>query len=360
MALQDLTPQLRTRLGRVERLVGLFLLATILLAVVALGFYIRHIAKARGWFTLTVPYYTMIGDATGLRVGSPVLMKGFVVGEITRVDTTDWTPWHIENNYNVFVGFIVRHPYHGYIWTDSKVKLGAGGFLGDRSLEIIRGSVGMVTVVAKEGQPARMLSEKYAWKPAETNLSYLTEKEAPNGFYLTAIEEQPLPARLTDIANQVNDALPGVFAMTNQVNIALGNLTNITAQLAGTMPKVDGAIADARLLIGDLRPALQKPGGLGELVLPTNLNTQITLLVSNLNPGSGPLAITLSNVNQRLSDIGLTLTNVNHQLGQNTNLLADANKLTRDVGSLASSIETLLRKHWIFRSAFKTNEAKKK
>jgi ABC-type transporter Mla subunit MlaD len=360
MALQDLTPQLRTRLGRVERLVGLFLLATILLAVVALGFYIRHIAKARGWFTVKVPYYTMIGDATGLRVGSPVLMKGFVVGEITRVDTTDWSPWHIENNFNVFVGFIVRHPYHGYIWTDSKVKLGAGSFLGDRSLEIIRGSTGFKTVIADPGQPALILTEKYAWKPAETKTNYLTEAEAPNGYYLTADEEQPLPVRLTEIANQVNDALPGVFAMTNQVNIALGNLTNITAQLAGTMPKVDGAIADARLLIGDLRPALQKPGGLGELVLPTNLNTQITLLVSNLNPGSGPLAITLSNVNQRLSDIGLTLTNVNHQLGLNTNLLADANKLTRDVGSLASSIETLLRKHWIFRSAFKTNEAKQK
>ena len=249
---------------------------------------------------------------------------------------------------------------HGYVLTDSRVKLGAGDFLGARSLEVVRGSTGMVTVVAKGGQSARILSEAYAWKPRETNLAYLTEPEAPKGYYLRADEEKPLPVRLTEIANQVNDALPGVFAMTNQVNIALGNLTNITAQLASVMPKVDGAIADARSLIGDLRPALQKPGGLGELILPTNLNAQMTLLVSNLNPGSGPLANTLSNVNQRLGDIGLTLTNVNRQLSQNTNLLADANKLTRDVGSLAGSIETLLRKHWLFRSAFKTNEAKKK
>lgn len=360
MALQDLTPQLRTRLGRVERLVGLFLVATVLALVTAFGFYLRHIAKERGWFTVKVPYYTMIGDATGLRVGSPVTMKGFVVGEITKVETTEWSEWHRENNLNVFVGFIVRDPYHGYIWTDSKVKLGAGSFLGDRSLEIIRGSTGKVTVIAKPGQPARLLSEKYAWKPAETNLNYLTEAEAPSGFYLTAEEEQPLPVRLTEIANQVNAALPGVFAMTNQVNIALGNLTNITAQLASTMPKVDGAISEATALVSALKPALERPGGLGELILPTNLNTQVTLLVSNLNPGSGPLAITLSNVNQRLSDIGLTLTNVNQQLGQNTNLLADANQLTRDVGSLSVTIETLLRKHWLFRSAFKTNEAKKK
>lgn len=360
MALQDLTPQLRTRLGRVERLVGLFLLVSVLLSVVALASYIRHIAKKRGWFTVTVPYYTMIGDATGLRVGSPVIMKGFVVGEITRVDTTEWSEWHRQNNYNVFVGFIVRDPYHGYIWTDSRVKLGAGGFLGDRSIELVRGSTGLVTVVTSEGQPTRILSEKYAWKPAETNMAYLTEEEAPNGFFLTAEEEVPLPTQLTLIANQVSDALPGVFAMTNQVNIALGNLTNITAQLASTMPKVDGAITEATKLVSAITPSLQKPGGLGELVLPTNLNTQITLLVSNFNPGSGPLAVTLSNVNQRLTDIGLTLTNVNHQLGQNTNLLADANQLTRDVGSLSVTIDTLLRKHWIFRSAFKTNEAKKR
>jgi ABC-type transporter Mla subunit MlaD len=360
MALQDLTPQLRTRLGRVERLVGLFLLVTLVVLLVAVAYYIRHTAKQRGWFTVKVPYWTMVADATGLRVGSPVVMMGFSVGEITKVEPTDLTEWHRENNYNVFVGFEMRHPYHGYVWTDSRVKLGAGDFLGARSLEVVRGSTGNVTVVTKDGQPARVLSDKYAWKPVETNFSYVTLKEEPKGYYLVADQEKPLPVRLTEIANQVNDALPGVLSMTNQVNIALGNLTNITAQLAATIPKIDGAIADARSLIGDLRPALQKPGGLGELLVPTNLNTQLTLTLSNLNPGSGPLATTLSNVNQRLFDIGITLTNVNQQLGQNTNLVADANQLTRDVGSLASSVETLLRKHWLFRSAFKTNVAKKK
>lgn len=360
MALQDLTPQLRTRLGRVERLVGLFLLVTLVMLLVAVAYYIRHTAKQRGWFTVKVPYYTMVGDATGLRVGSPVTMVGFNVGEITKIEPTDWSSeWNQQNGYNVFVGLTIRHPYHGYILTDSRVKLGAGDFLGARSLEIIAGKSGIVTVVVKEGQPVRVLKDDYFWKPKE-NFDYLTVKEAPKGYFLAALEEKPLPVRLTEIANQVNDALPGVFAMTNQVNVALGNLTNITAQLAGVMPKVDGAIADARALMGDLRPALQKPGGLGELILPTNLNTQITLLVSNLNPGSGPLANTLSNVNQRLTDVGLTLTNVNQQLSRNTNLLADANQLTRDVGSLSVSIETLLRKHWLFRSAFKTNEAKKK
>ena len=138
---------------------------------------------------------------------------------------------------------------------------------------------------------------------------------------------------------------------------AQGSLDAMVAAMAA----VRGLAVALMKIANDMRWLASGPRcGLGELILPTNLNTQVTLLVSNLNPGSGPLAITLSNVNQRLSDIGLTLTNVNQQLGQNTNLLADANQLTRDVGSLSVTIDTLLRKHWIFRSAFKTNEAKKK
>jgi len=50
MALQDLTPQLRTRLRRVEKIVSLFVvLATVLLAA-GFVFYLHQTAKRRGWF----------------------------------------------------------------------------------------------------------------------------------------------------------------------------------------------------------------------------------------------------------------------------------------------------------------------
>ena len=73
MALQDLTPQLRTRLGRIERVVGLFVSLATLLLLAGFAYYVYHTAQRKGWLVTKVPYYTMIDSATGiLNTGSPV------------------------------------------------------------------------------------------------------------------------------------------------------------------------------------------------------------------------------------------------------------------------------------------------
>src|SRR5262245_61555972 len=60
MALQDLTPQLRTRMGRVERWVGLFVLGAALLLLGAFAYYIAHTAHRKGWFLTKVPYFIYV------------------------------------------------------------------------------------------------------------------------------------------------------------------------------------------------------------------------------------------------------------------------------------------------------------
>ncbi|MBN8249529.1 MAG: MCE family protein [Verrucomicrobia bacterium] len=357
MALQDLTPQLRTRLGRVERLVGLFLILTVALMLSGLAYFVHHTAKERGWFVEKFPYYTYVKEVTGIKVGTPVTMMGFTVGEVTLVDQAPPDPYFVNEELFVYIGFKVRSPYEGYIWTDSRVKVGGGDFLGSRTLEITRGSVGEVTVKhVPDGEPL-MLSDAMVYDPKLTNRNYLPLAEAGKGkgFWLKASESQALQQRLSEIAGTVNQALPQVFGLTNQIAATLSNLTSVTAQLKDSMPKLQAAVDSMNGLVADVRPALQKPGGIGELLLPTNLNQQLALTLSNLDPGSGPIALTLSNLNGRMADVGVALSNVNLQLGQNTNLLADANQLTRNVGSLADTIQTLLTRHWLFRSAFKTN-----
>jgi hypothetical protein len=357
MALQDLTPQLRTRLGHVERLVGLFLIITVALMLAGLIYYIKHTAEERGWFVEKFTYYTYVPEATGIKLGTPVTMMGFKIGEVTELDQMEMGSWFLTNNYNVFIGFKVREKYCGYIWTDSKVKIGAGDFLGTRTIEVTRGSEGMITVKEAKDEPPLMLSDNYLYTPGMTNRIYLPLERIKKGFWLQARESEPLQQRLTDIADAVNDALPQVFALTNQLASTLSNFASVSAQLKDTLPKLDTAVQGMNGVINDLRPALQKPGGIGELLVPTNLNSQLTLTLSNLNPGTGPIALTLSNLNGRMADVGVALSNVNRQLGQNTNLLADANQLSRDVGSLARTFVTLLKRHWLFRSAFRTNSS---
>lgn len=355
MALQDLTPQLRTRLSQVERLVGIFLIVAVLLMLAGLVYYVRQTAKERGWFVQKIPYYTYVAEVSGIKVGMPVTLMGFTVGEVTKIDPQPVDPWFNDYGRNVFIAFNVRHPYEGYVWTDSRVRVGSGDFLGARTLEITRGVKGIVTVTQAPGEEPRLLSDDFEYKPEITNITYLPLEQSKNGFWVQATESQPLQQRLTDIANTIHQALPGVFALTNEVAAALNRLTEVETRVGATLPRVDATLAELNGVFADLRPVLQAPGGLGTLLVPTNLNQQLMLTLANLDPASGPIALTLSNLNGRMADVGVALSNVNLQLVQNTNLLADANSLTRNVGSLATTIDTLLRRHWLFRSAFRTN-----
>ena len=86
MALQDLTPQLRTRLSRMERAVGWFVFLATALLLFGFGYYIYHTAERKGWFKIKAPFHTYLQSSAGLNVGDPVFMMGFPVGQITGVE----------------------------------------------------------------------------------------------------------------------------------------------------------------------------------------------------------------------------------------------------------------------------------
>src|SRR5438445_2356563 len=159
MALQDLTPQLRTRLGRMERAVGIFVGLAALLLLSGFFYYLYHTAVRKGWFLKKIPYYVYVRDASGLKLGDPVKLMGFEVGGITEVTTMppDW--WFVTNNYNVFVQFRIKEPYYGHIWTDSSGKISASDFLGKRGLEVIKGQVGKPTAIEEKDGLIRILDE---------------------------------------------------------------------------------------------------------------------------------------------------------------------------------------------------------
>src|SRR5262249_55600849 len=139
MALQDLTPQLRTRLSRMERAVGWFvLLATGLLAF-GFCYYVYHTAERKGWFKTKAPYFTFADRATGLKVGDPVNLMGFDVGQITRIETQPPEDYL----HAVYVEFEIVAPYYGYLWTEgSRAKVTTADLLGKRVLEVTKGAGG--------------------------------------------------------------------------------------------------------------------------------------------------------------------------------------------------------------------------
>ena len=245
MALQDLTPQLRTRLRKVEWMVVLFLGGTTLLMLASLGWFIFRTGEARGWWVDEVPYYTFVGDATGIKVGTPVHMMGFKVGEVTKVDALpldqlrSWD-YYQTNQFRAFVGFKVRDKepsrYPGYIGSDSRVKLGgfpveiAGGVV----LEISVGSMGgTLTTTNLEGGRIGVLSDKFAYdelsgKKDSPNRRYLPLSETEKGYYLPLDQSETLLA-------QVQQVLAKVRGIGTKVDAALPGLTE---ELYLTMPHV--------------------------------------------------------------------------------------------------------------------------
>src|ERR1017187_2544755 len=109
MALQDLTPQLRTRLSRMERAVGWFVILATALLVFGFGYYIYSTAETKGWFIKKFNYHTSILSGAGLKVGDPVKLMGFDVGEITSVVANE--PGQF---YNITVEFRIKAPNQGY------------------------------------------------------------------------------------------------------------------------------------------------------------------------------------------------------------------------------------------------------
>ena len=138
MALQDLTPQLRTRLSRMERAVGWFVFLATALLLFGFGYYIYHTAERKGWFKIKAPFHTYIQSSAGLNVGDPVFMMGFPVGQITLIHAMPPRDLH-----NVRLEFEIVDPYFRYLWTGgSYVKVNAADFLGKRQIEVTRGTNG--------------------------------------------------------------------------------------------------------------------------------------------------------------------------------------------------------------------------
>ncbi len=357
--MHDLTPQIRTRLRRVEWLVLAFLVGTGLLFLTALGWWLKTTGDSRGWFVIEVPYYTYLENAGAIREGTPVKMMGFTIGKVDSVTTAEDNPYNRSMRFNVYVHFLVREPYYGYIHSDSICRLGGTGvdLLGGSWLELTRAEGrGIPTVVTSNAIP-EVLNDQFAYKApsAERTNKYLVYrpfKRRDSGYFMATVQSVSLMDNAEDTVALVREALPG---LTNAIASILGDLRGITA---------------------DLRPALARPGGLGELVIPTNIVRGLETTLNdlhrtqeNLQPVMTNAGVTLAmatetarelkplflQVQGAVSNVQALVVSLESQV-TSTNLVGNFSRLADKAALLADTTDTLMRHHWLFRSAFKTNE----
>lgn len=404
MALQDLTPQLRTRLSRMERAVGWFVMLAMLLLGFGFVYYVYNTAERKGWFVTKAHYFTFVKSATGLKVGDPVVMMGFDAGQITQIKPMP--PDQFE--YNVYIQFELKWPNYGYLWTEgSQARVNTADLLGKRNLEVTKGTGGYATYISwpvREVSPAeaQSLSSSTSWVlgeeiygPHGTNLlarplQPLAEVSAliraspsnlvvldkgverkgltgiwndklgrydpyTNGvseYWLLSDESPAVTEQVQKMVGEVEQALPNILTLTNQISRVLVNSAELTSNL-------NAVALSARPVVSNLAAAtahLDQPGALGEWLLPTNINRQ---LEGTLNSASNTLAgvntnltVVVENLNRSLDNLAGITSNLNRQVEANTNLLSSIS----DSIVHADQFVQGLKRFWLFRHLFKGQE----
>lgn len=377
MALNDLTPQLRTRLSRMERAVGWFVfLATALLAF-GFAYYIYHTAERKGWFTPKFKYQTSLNNAAGIKVGDPIKLMGFIAGEITEI-----IPNAPDAYYGVTVNFTILKPHYGYIWDDSAVKVGSD-LLGNRFLEITKGAAGIATIDEGTNQVPQARLRWTAVRDirktvlAETRTAYpgLEQSDAAKFnwfisdglkrhveatrettytnlaeiYWIAPLETAALNERLERVATLIEQAMPNILNLTNKIAAVLDNSAQLTSNLNAVAVNVQPVIQNISALTAQLRG----PGALGNWALTSNMNAHLEAALARVDSAlttvDTNLPATLDGINRSLENLAGITSNLNAQVQANTNLLTHVSKTIVDADSMVQG----LKRHWLLRSAFK-------
>jgi len=397
MPLQDLTPQLRTRLNRMERAVGWFVLLAAVLLLLGFGCYLYQKAQSNGWFLVKARFFTYASSASGLKIGDPVVLMGFKVGQISGI-----TAMPPRTRHNVRLEFYINQvnqngePYFGYVWSEgSVVKVNASDFLGSRSLEITRGTNGygiysthpLETLSLEE---ARVLSDPGKWRLAEniydensnlvlhayaalsqSNVARMIElKHDPvlafhmpvdrrhivavwsnsqqryldydfrdaadtNAYQLRAAESPAVTDQLQAMVTQMKNALPGILALTNQVATLLDNANATLGNAALATSNLNATIVSAQPLVTNIAGISGQLRAPGGLALwALGTNSQVQL-ESALTNANSLLVNVNTNLLQLSAGIGQTLDNL---ANITSNLNAQVQSNSNLLGGLSQTV----------------------
>jgi ABC-type transporter Mla subunit MlaD len=407
MQLQDLTPQLRTRLRRLEKIVGWFVLLAVLILLGGFVFYLYSMARTRGWFVTKLNYATGVNDASGFNPGDPVRLMGFDVGEITKIVPNDPAA---QRGVTLFFNIRQSHDgfdYFGYIWWDSKVRV-ISDFLGHRFLEVEKGKSGQPSVYrdAKTGNLMMMnrplaakafkkMEEEFRAQPENKGLpdevitnqvtsnlmelikshraDYYTnafqagfnrpvDRAVTNYFWVPPLDSPALEDRLEAVAGAVEKALPNILSLTNQIAEVLSNANLAVGQLNATLAQAHPTLTNLAVITGNLR---DPSGSLGNWLLTTNFAVQLEQTLrgarETLQAAHTTLDDTDTNITKLATDLDQTLdhlsdltSNLAWEVQINTNLVSDLSTTIVHADSLIQG----LKREWFLRSSFKKKKDK--
>ena len=157
--------------------------------------------------------------------------------------------------------------------------------------------------------------------------------------------------------------------MTNALTRTLTNAAEATENLNQLLTEARPVVRNVAVITANLK---EPRGSLGEWVFPTNMNYQLTALLTNANSTVTNVNFTIGNVNstvtnantnlvtvfsnitQALENLSGITSNLHAQVQRNGNIVSSVSKLIVDSDDMVQG----LKRHWLLRSAFKKRARK--
>lgn len=209
-------------------------------------------------FDRKASYKAYFANVNGLVKGSPVWISGVEVGNVTGIDFVN-----LDSARQIEIGFRVKKSVTNMMTTDAAVKLGTIGFLGDKYIEVIPGTLtnppleeGSVVRTVSAGDLSAMFAEGEktmgSTRKLAENLSDITSKlklgEGTAGQLFTNDtlyhELTKLVTSLTILVNEMQSSQKRLVASIE--NVAT-NLDTITSQINSNQGTLGKLISDPQL-----------------------------------------------------------------------------------------------------------------
>lgn len=226
---------MKKRLSK-EVKIGLFGLAVMICLYLGMNF-----IKSRNVFSKDNTFYAIYNQADGIEVSSPVVIKGFRVGTVEKVNFDIKTA-------NVIVKMTVKKEYP--LPVDSKAKIASSSLLGGKQLEI---QLGIGEQYYANGDTLRTVIE-------------------PNLMQIAGSEYEKLKTQASTMIEQVSKALFAVNEVLSEKNVA--NLSATLANLESVSMNFDKMVGDKK---SDLNVTLGNIAALSK-----SLNNYTPMLESSL------------------------------------------------------------------------------
>jgi ABC-type transporter Mla subunit MlaD len=138
--------------------------------------------------------------------------------------------------------------------------------------------------------------------------------------------------------------LPNILNLTNKLAAVLDNSTLLTSNLNSVAVNVQPVLAEVRRITAQLNG----PGTLGEWLIPTNLNRSLQSSIATVDTN---LPALFAEITASLENLSAITSNLNAQVQANPHVVSNLSKTITDADDMVQG----LKRHWLLRSAFKTN-----